>query len=193
MGLLQPERGRYRLPRQAVEKGLGLRHDRPRSGHPFDVISPLGQQLIAEVWAETVADYEDDLRADALIIEARRALDAFKARRWSEMSTQEEVCWLRDHFERMSLSDIARVLEVDRALVSRYAKKQADSRGYWTRFKERKLIKAGHQDATPVEAETGAARPNVLTARSRFPPGGAVLRGAVADQLPIQLDPRIGS
>ena len=57
MGLLQPERGRYRLPRQAVEKGLGLRHDRPRSGHPFDVISPLGQQLIAEVWAETVADY----------------------------------------------------------------------------------------------------------------------------------------
>ena len=78
------------------------------------------------------------------------------------MTTQEEVCWVRDHFERMSLSDIARVLEVDRALVSRYAKQQADSRGYWTRFKERKLIKAGHQDATPVEAETGTARPDVL-------------------------------
>ena len=136
MGLLQAEKGRYRLPHWAVAKGLGTRHDRPKSGRPFDVISPLGQKLIGEAWEVTVADYEASLRAEAGVEEAKSALEAFKARRLHSMTTQEEVCWLLDHVRDIPYERIAKVLEVDRALVSRYAQRRSDDRAYWTRCKQ---------------------------------------------------------
>lgn len=139
MGILQAERGHYRLPFWAVERGLGRRHDRPKSGYAFDVISPLGQQLIDEVWEETVADYEADLRADARIDMARAALDTFKAYRKHPMTAQEEVCWLLDYTEKsrheMTFEAIAKTIGVDRALVSRYAKRRARDKGFWRRWR----------------------------------------------------------
>jgi len=135
IGLLAPEEGRYRLTRCAVEKGLGMRHDRPRkSKYPFDVISPKGQRLIEQVWSEAYDDYEAERRGDAQIAEALSALDAFRRYRCST-TTQEEVCWVLDHFPRLSLQQVASIVEVDRALVSRYAKRRANDRGYWGRWK----------------------------------------------------------
>lgn len=135
MGLLQPERGHYRLPHWAVRKGLGRRHERPRSGYPFDAISPLGQRLIDEAWEATVADYEASRRAEAGIDKAKSALEAFKASRQHPMTTQEEVCWLLDHYD-LPYETIARIIEVDRALVSRYAKRRAGDKNYWKQWKQ---------------------------------------------------------
>jgi len=135
IGLLAPEEGRYRLTRCAVEKGLGMRHDRPRkSKYPFDVISPKGQRLIEQIWSEAYDDYEAERRGDEQIAEALSTLDAFRRSRRS-MTTQEEVCWVLDHYPSLSLQQVASVVEVDRALVSRYAKRRADDRGYWRRWK----------------------------------------------------------
>jgi len=135
IGLLAPEEGRYRLTRCAVERGLGMRHDRPRkSKYPFDVISPKGQRLIEQVWSEAYDDYEAERRGDAQIAEALSALDAIRRCRRS-MTTQEEVCWVLDHYPRLTLQQVASTVEVDRALVSRYAKRRAADRGYWERWK----------------------------------------------------------
>lgn len=137
IGLLVPEKGRYRLPMSAVEKGLGIRHDRPKhSKHPFDVLSPYCQQLIEQVWADSLADYETDQRGDAQIVEAKEALDNFRGRRLRKMTTQEEICWVLDHFPRLSYQQVASVVEVDRALVSRYAKRRASDRAYRERLKQ---------------------------------------------------------
>jgi hypothetical protein len=112
-----------------------MRHDRPRkSKYPFDVISPKGQRLIEQVWSEAYDDYEAERRGDGQIAEALSALDAFRRRRRS-MTTQEEVCWILDHYPLLSLQQVASIVEVDRALVSRYAKRRADDRGYWGRWK----------------------------------------------------------
>jgi hypothetical protein len=136
MGLLQAEKGRYRLPLWAVEKGLGRRIDRPKSGHPFDVLSPLGQELVDQCWHATVADYEADIRKKDGIDEARSRLEAFRARRLQPMPTQEEVCWLLDQMRDITYQSVATILEVDHALVSRYAKSRANDRDYWRRWKK---------------------------------------------------------
>jgi len=129
MGLLHREGRSYRLPWSAVEKGLGKRHDKPKSGYPFDVISPLGQQLVAQVWDATVEDYEAELRSDSQIDEARAALNAFKQTRiGGSLKAQQEVCWLRDHFPSMTYEAIAKTLEISPTLVRRYADKQTADR-----------------------------------------------------------------
>lgn len=120
MGVLAQEGRRYRLPRHLVEVGIGLRHDNPKSGYPFDVISPAGQSLIASVWSETAKDYEADCREDAEVPLVRASLAAFKATRLSHMDTRQEVYWVLDHFPDTLLQTVAAALEVSPALVSRY-------------------------------------------------------------------------
>ncbi|KLK93671.1 hypothetical protein AA309_07395 [Microvirga vignae] len=47
--MLQTEKKRLRLTPKAVALGCGKRHDNPKKiKHPFDVIGPLGQKVIAE-------------------------------------------------------------------------------------------------------------------------------------------------
>ena len=49
LGMLQSEKKRLRLTPKAVALGYGKRHDNPKKiKHPFDVISPLGQKVVAE-------------------------------------------------------------------------------------------------------------------------------------------------
>jgi hypothetical protein len=137
MGLLQREGRSYRLPWEAVEKGYGKRHDNPKSGRAFDVISPLGQQLVAEIWDETVADYEADLRKDSKIDEARDALAAFKETRIGNepLHAEGEVRWLRHQFPEMTHDATAIALEISPPLVRKYVDKQAAQRAYWDRRK----------------------------------------------------------
>src|SRR4051812_14657644 len=89
MGVLAAEGRRYRLPRAFVERGLGIRHDKPRSGHPFDVLSPKCQALIAEAWTDTVADLDNE--ATRATRRARASLDGFRAIRRRELTTQAAV------------------------------------------------------------------------------------------------------
>jgi hypothetical protein len=149
MGLLHREGRSYRLPRWAVEKGLGIRHDRPKSGYPFDVVSPLGQELVTQAWDETAADYQAELWQDTRVDEARAALDLFRTTRISgTMGTQAEVCWLRDHFSFMTYEAIAKALEVSPTLVRRYAEKQSADR----EFHKNQKIRSAAQVECPARS-----------------------------------------
>jgi hypothetical protein len=147
MGVLGQEGRRYRLPRYLVEDGIGTRHDKPRSGYPFDVISPEGQDLVASVWAETVEDYEADCRKDRAVPLIRDSLAAFKTTRANPMTSQEEVCWIVDHFRDTPHRTIAEILEVSPALVIRYVKKRTEDRAYRER---RKLVVWPEKDVLPA-------------------------------------------
>jgi hypothetical protein len=136
MGLLEPEGGSYRLPRWAVAKGLGIRHDKPkRSRFAFDALSPLGQSLIDQVWDETVRDYEADQRKDTRVDKAGSALAAYLTTRVGEMQERQRVCWVRDHFPGMSHEAVAGALEISPTLARRYADQQDEQREYWERYK----------------------------------------------------------
>jgi hypothetical protein len=124
MGLLQSEgrHGRYRLTPHAVEQGLGKRIEKARkSKYPFDVISPEGQRLIAENWQAAVAEMNIEKVATPLLRAASDGLTHFRNSRVSEPTTQMEVCWLIDHFSKLSMTDIGTLIGVERPLVSRYA------------------------------------------------------------------------
>ena len=123
MGVLAAEGRRYRLPRAFVETGLGVRHDHPRSGHPFDVLSPKCQALIAEAWDHTVADLESE--AAPAMHRAQAALDAFRSTGSRELNTQEAVCWLCDHYPHLLHYQIAGILGVTPQLVSKFTKLRA--------------------------------------------------------------------
>lgn len=123
MGLLAAEGRRYRLPRAFVERGLGRRHDTPRSGYPFDVLSPDCQALIAEAWDDTVADLDNV--ATAAMRHANSALDTFRSTRLRELNTQEAVCWLCDNYPRLLHRQIADILGVTAQLISKFTKLRA--------------------------------------------------------------------
>jgi hypothetical protein len=111
LGLVEPEggRGNYRLTRDAVNKGYGKRHDRPKHGkYPFDVLSPAGQKLVADGLDVALAQLED--RRVPKAQELRWSLEAYQAWRRAEklsaMTLQMEVCWLADHFRDATSEEI---------------------------------------------------------------------------------------
>lgn len=123
MGVLAAEGRRYRLPRAFVERGLGFRHDNPRSGFPFDVLSPKCQALIAEAWDDTVANLDSEVTRT--MRRAKASLDAFRATRRHELTTQQAVCWLCDHHPHLLHRQIADLLGVTAQLVSKFTKLRA--------------------------------------------------------------------
>jgi hypothetical protein len=130
IGLLTSEgkHGRYRLARFAVERGYGIRHDRPKkSKWPFDAISPLGQRLVAEAWVEATEDLKRELEENPSSMAAKAALARFERDRGRPQTTQEAVCWLRDHTS-ISQREMSKVLEVSEQLVGRYARIQQQQR-----------------------------------------------------------------
>jgi hypothetical protein len=136
MGLLQSEgqHGRYRLTPRAIEQGLGKRIDKSRNSKwPFDVISPEGQRLIAMAWDETVTDLERERLSDPIVHTADAVLQRFKLQRASVLETQQEVCWLLDHFDDLTFQQIADLLGVERPLVSRYANRRKEQREFHSR------------------------------------------------------------
>ncbi|ESX85342.1 hypothetical protein X756_22640 [Mesorhizobium sp. LSHC412B00] len=133
MGVLQIEdRGghsRQRLARWVVQRGWGKRLQ-PKGSYPFDVVGPEAQQWIAERWVETA----DKLHANTSKGEsgsAASALQRFKAGRLHPMRTQQEICWLIDHFPSLSQSEIASIVEVSQQLVSKFAGIRQAQRDKW--------------------------------------------------------------
>lgn len=133
IGVLGREGQRYRLLRRLAVQGIGHRHDFPRSGRAFDVISPKGQKLIASTWSQAVRDYEAESGAVAMVAGIRSALEAFKSGRNSQLGTAGEVRWILDHFRDARFDVVAKALEVSPALVTRYAKQRSDQIEYWKR------------------------------------------------------------
>jgi hypothetical protein len=134
--MLQSERKRLRLTPKAVALGYGKRHDNPKKiKHPFDVISPLGQKIIAENLGWVMEDMDQEKRSKPQFQVASQALATFKGKRQSEMTTQMEVCWMRDHFPDLTQDEIAGLLDTPQSLVNRYAKTQARQRDFHQRRK----------------------------------------------------------
>jgi hypothetical protein len=131
MGMLGSEKGRFRLTHQAVQEGFGKRHDNPKKyRYPFDVISPLGQKVVADNWHWVVTDFDQEKHSKPILREASAALASFKKGRRSEMTTQMEVCWLRDHFPKLTQDEIASLVDIPQSLVNRYAKLQERQKEY---------------------------------------------------------------
>jgi hypothetical protein len=131
MGILRSEKGRLRLTPKAVRLGLGKRYDNPkRFKYPFDVISPLGQNIVAENWYWVAADLRQEKHSKPILREASEALENFKKGRPSEMTSQMGVCWLRDHYPRLTQDEIASLIDIPQSLVNRYAKLQERQREY---------------------------------------------------------------
>jgi hypothetical protein len=143
IGLLRPEgrHGRYRLTDTAVARGYGKRIDKAkRSKWPFDVISPAGQELIKEAWSDAVADLEATLSKSTVRAAARDALELFTQQRRAAMTTQEEVCWLSDHYPDLTNHDIAVVIGMSQQLVGRYVARQKQKRDELRRERDRQLF-----------------------------------------------------
>lgn len=136
MGVLQPENGRYRLNPDLVDRGLGIRHEKPKSGYPFDVLSPLCQTLIDEAWEYTLEDQQNELLSNRQINKAGAALENFKTNRKGLMTNQMEVCWLLDHFSHLTHQDIADLTDITRQAVSQFAKTQGRQRREMKRQKQ---------------------------------------------------------
>lgn len=125
MGLLQQAgtSGRRLLHPDAVAaeygKTLWPKASTGKQKHPFDVISPLGQAYIGELWNETVAELLSDQQGPMTL--AVHALEEFEAKRSEPMSLLCRVTWLLDHFPGLTQSDIAMCLNADPGMVSRYA------------------------------------------------------------------------
>lgn len=162
IGVLAHEGRRYRLPRNLVTAGIGLRHERPKSGYPFDVISPKGQGLIASTWSGAADDYEQEGRQQPLLVRVRADLDAFKAPRRGSLDTRQEVYWVLDHFPDILHQTAALALEISPALVSRYATARSIGRRLRQERRDKPLTPegsgtlwrprfSGHSETAPVE------------------------------------------
>lgn len=112
---------RHRVSSWAVRQGLAKRIEpRKKRAAPFDVISPAGQEWLRERWSDALAKLNHRMgRAD--VAQAGAALREFQVSRGrANMPVQEAVCWLSDHFPRLTQEDIAVILDVTQQLVSRY-------------------------------------------------------------------------
>lgn len=150
IGVLALEGRRYRLPRDLVDQGIGQRHDFPRSGHAFDVLSPFGQELVASVWDEAVIDYRAERDREGSVVFIRRALALFKTSRCDDLGTAGEVRFVLDHFEDVQLSTVAAVLDVSPQLISRHASRRGAQRSYIRRWVGRDLRNNGSAQTPPL-------------------------------------------
>lgn len=125
MGLMQPERHRYRLAAFAIERGFGRRLVNPKTGGGFDVISPEGQELISRAWDDTAADLGEEERRTPMVRDADAALSAFVDFRSDGLDTEGQVRWLLDHFPLLIPTQIAEIIGCHRTLVERYAHRRA--------------------------------------------------------------------
>lgn len=130
IGILGQEgrHGRYRLPREFVQRGYGHRIDGKGRKHPFDVLSPLAQQLIDEQWEQARIEVEEERTSSPHMAAAASALADFKKVRLRDLEPEQEVSWLLYHFPSLTLTDVATILSVSRPLVSRYSEKRAKQR-----------------------------------------------------------------
>ena len=109
---------RHRLADWFVQRGYGKRLYRKADRYPFHVISPSGQEWIAEMWSLAIEEIEATKKA-GIVAEASAALEAFSVDR-REMNAQMQVCWLVDHFPKLTETQVASIISVSQPLVNRY-------------------------------------------------------------------------
>lgn len=129
MGFLYVEGGRahnrHRLMPWVVQQGYG-RHNparKPAIRFPFDVVSPAGQAWIEARWSETVAALDAQPHRQ-VVVQAREALNDFVAGRLGGLNIPGKVRWLRDHFNDLTDTEVASILEVSQQIVSKHARVQ---------------------------------------------------------------------
>ncbi|CAN7653288.1 hypothetical protein [Rhizobium sp. LjRoot254] len=141
LGVLQIETTgrvtRHLLAAWFVERGLGKRHYRRVDKFPFDVVSPDGQEWLADVWALAVQELEQARQAGP-VAEAKADFEGFKTGR-REMLIQLQVYWLADFWPTLTQAEMATVLSVSQQLVSRNLSLRADQRSGWREFRSRPL------------------------------------------------------
>jgi hypothetical protein len=132
IGLLWPEgkHGRYRLPYDAVARGLGKRIEAGnRRKFPFDVLSPGAQALIATQWDTAVAELAAE--KSAVPNSAARLFADFQERRRSKvLQTGGQVRWYLDHFPDLRHEEIATLIGVSQPMVSRHARQRAKQKQF---------------------------------------------------------------
>lgn len=120
---------RHRLCPWVIEKGWGKRLT-PKYSVPFDVVGPDAQQWIDEHWQAAVKAIEDAKSGPTK--DAQAALEAFRSERNAfrrshgndEMTTEEQVSWLSDHFPKLTQTEIASVVGVTQQIVARNLSKR---------------------------------------------------------------------
>ncbi|MDX0701996.1 hypothetical protein GOD03_17310 [Sinorhizobium medicae] len=124
---------RHRLAPWVTEREWGKRLQRPTKGGyiPFDVIGPDAQQWIRQRLAEVMAEMEAEVSpeielAGAALNDFRTSRNDYRAKLTDgrEMSVEEMVLWLSDHFPNLSQPDVATLLNVSQQLVSVYQEKR---------------------------------------------------------------------
>lgn len=130
MGLLQSEGGRLRMKPEHQAAGLGMRLRRKGTRHPFDVLFPAGQTWAKERWSSAKAA----VVAPRLSIPAL-ALQSYREWRGDPLTTQMEVCWLLDHFPKLTTGDIASVLQVTESIVKKWSARRSHQREHGERLK----------------------------------------------------------
>ncbi|KEY05889.1 hypothetical protein I5770_01100 [Brucella sp. BO2] len=120
---------RQSLTDQAVQNGLGKHLIPKKKGQtPFDVLSPKGQQWIADRWAEAVTALDKAKTDDARLNRVVSRLEAFKAKRKMPLTPQMEVCWLIDHYPDVSQTDMGVILSLPKQTISHWVKLRAKQR-----------------------------------------------------------------
>tara|TARA_R110002074_G_scaffold402322_1_gene606919 strand:+ start:3329 stop:3883 length:555 start_codon:yes stop_codon:yes gene_type:complete len=121
-------RSAYRFTPESLEAGLGKHITKSRSGRPFDVVSPFGQEQFLRYLPSALEAL--GRRETSNIVEARDALVVFKENRLdrSHWTTPIEVSWLAYARPNLSQDDIAQALSISKQLVSSHLRKQAAMR-----------------------------------------------------------------
>jgi hypothetical protein len=121
-------RGRYCLTPDAIRRGLGNSIPKSKSGRPFDVISPLGQEKFANEIQDALRAISDKETVD--VVKARRALETFKAARLDRnaWNTRMEVSWVSAFWPALSQDEIAAALNISKQLVSYHLERQRRER-----------------------------------------------------------------
>jgi hypothetical protein len=76
------------------------------------------------------ADLQHEKRSKPILREASEVIAAFTKGRVSEVTTQMQVCWLRDHFPSLTQDEVASLIDIPQSLVNRYGRLQSKQREY---------------------------------------------------------------
>jgi hypothetical protein len=156
----------YRLSDWAIEAGFGRRIERSRRvKYAFYVISPIGQQWVAERWAGALASVDGRSSGPELGL-AGKALEDFQASRNRRLTVEEGVSWLLGHYPSLSQENMAAILSVSQPLVS-----------YHVNTRRKQLRETSERRARPLDEAPPRTGPSVAELWYRW--SGEVYNAAI--------------
>ncbi|MEO3387088.1 hypothetical protein [Mesorhizobium sp. CAU 1741] len=109
---------RHRLARWVVERGWGRRIE-AKGTHPFDVVGPELRQWLSSRWQQALQDKARE--ATASTVEAARALAHFNGNRLNgDLTVQQSVSWLIDHFPHLTQCEMGLILNVTQQMIAKW-------------------------------------------------------------------------